>query len=67
LKDFSPTPSPEKGTKAGNVPFGQGIVNIAGVVAELERAKFAGWVLGESGDTNLAMRDFMVRSLHVTL
>jgi sugar phosphate isomerase/epimerase len=67
LKDYSLTPSQEKGTKAGNVPFGQGIVNMAGVVAELQRAKFAGWVLGESGGTNLAMRDYMVRSLHITL
>jgi sugar phosphate isomerase/epimerase len=67
LKDYSLTPSKEKGTKAGNVPFGQGIVNIPGVVAELERTKFAGWVLGESGGTNLAMRDYMVRSLHITL
>ena len=67
LKDYSLMPSKEKGTKAGNVPFGQGIVNMAGVVAELERAKFAGWVLGESGGTNLAMRDYMVRSLHLTL
>lgn len=67
LKDYSWTPSPEKGTKAGNVPFGKGIVNIAGVIAELDRTKFAGWVLGESGGTNLAMRDYMVRSLHMTL
>jgi inosose dehydratase len=67
LKDYSPTPSQEKGTKAGNVPFGRGIVNIAGVVAELERTKFKGWVLGESGGTNLAMRDYMVRSLRITL
>ena len=42
-------------------------MNIAGVVAELERTQFAGWVLGESGGTNLAMRDYMVRSLHVSL
>lgn len=67
LKDFSPTQSPGKGIKAGNVPFGQGIVNIPGVVAELERTKFPGWVLGESGGTNLAMRDYMVRSLQMTL
>jgi inosose dehydratase len=67
LKDYSLTPSQEKGTKAGNVPFGQGIVNMAGVVAELQRTKFAGWVLGESGGTNLAMRDYMVRSLHIML
>ena len=67
LKDFSPTPSPEKGTKPGNVPFGEGIVDMAGVVAELERSRFSGWVLGESGGTDLAMRDYMVRSLHITL
>jgi sugar phosphate isomerase/epimerase len=67
LKDYSPTPTEEKGTKAGNVPFGQGIVNMAGVVAELERTRFPGWVLGESGGTNVAMRDYMVRSLQITL
>lgn len=67
LKDYSPTPTPEKGTKTGNVPFGQGIVNLTGVIAELERTKFSGWVLGESGDTDLAMRDYMVRSLHIAL
>ena len=67
LKDFSATPSPLKGSKPGNVPFGEGIVNMAGVVAELEKTSFAGWVLGESGGTDVAMRDYMVRSLHITL
>jgi sugar phosphate isomerase/epimerase len=67
LKDFSPTPSPAKGTKAGNVPFGEGIVNMAGVVDLLERTRFTGWVLGESGGTDLAMRDYMIRSLKITL
>jgi sugar phosphate isomerase/epimerase len=67
LKDYSPTPTPEKGTKAGNVPFGQGIVDMADLVAELERTRFSGWVLGESGGTNVAMRDYMVRSLQITL
>ena len=67
LKDYSPTPTAEKGTRVGNVPFGQGIANLSGVIAELERTKFSGWVLGESGGTNLAMRDYMVHSLHVNL
>jgi sugar phosphate isomerase/epimerase len=67
LKDFSPTPSPERRSKTGNVPFGRGIVNIAAVVSELERSKFSGWVLGESGGTNLAMRDYMVGPLHLTI
>lgn len=43
------------------------MVNLKGVIAELERLQFPGWVLGESGGTNLAMRDYMVRSLHMAL
>jgi inosose dehydratase len=67
LKDFSPRPCPAKGIKAGNLPFGEGIVNMAGVVDLLERTRFTGWVLGESGGTDLAMRDYMIRSLKITL
>jgi sugar phosphate isomerase/epimerase len=67
LKDFAPTPSTGKETKPGHVPFGEGTVNMAGVIAELETTKFLGWVLCESGGTNVAMRDYMVRSLHIIL
>ena len=67
LKDFSPDVVGDKRLKAGNVPFGQGIGNLPGVISELQRTKFAGWILGESGGTNQGMRDYMVNSLHVNL
>lgn len=67
LKDFSPNITGDKRLKAGNVPFGQGIANLPGVIAELQRTKFTRWILGESGGTNQSMRDYMVRSLHLNL
>jgi inosose dehydratase len=67
LKDFSPNVIGDKRLKAGNVSFGQGIANLPGVISELQRTKFAGWILGESGGTNQDMRDYMVHSLHVNL
>jgi sugar phosphate isomerase/epimerase len=40
LKDFSPKVTSGKGLKAGNVPFGEGVVDLPGVVAELKRTGF---------------------------
>jgi hypothetical protein len=55
-----------KGAKAGNVPFGEGAVNLAAVIDELRRSQFAGHVMGESGGTNLTVRDFMAGALRLT-
>jgi sugar phosphate isomerase/epimerase len=60
LKDFAPAQAPRK---AGNVPFGQGSVDLAGVVRFLREAKFSGWVMGESGGTNEQMHDYLVSNL----
>jgi hypothetical protein len=67
LKDFSPNVSGDKKMKAGNVPFGEGVANLPGVIAELQRTRFNGWILGESGGTNQAMRDYMTGALHMRL
>jgi sugar phosphate isomerase/epimerase len=58
LKDF-------KSVKPGDVPFGEGSVNLRGVLDEL--TGFAGYVMGESGGTNPSMRDYMTGALHLTL
>lgn len=60
LKDFSHQQTP---IKAGNVPFGKGEVDLSGVVRVLRDAKFAGWVMSESGGTNEQMHDYMVNIL----
>jgi sugar phosphate isomerase/epimerase len=67
LKDFSLNVSGDKKKKAGNVPFGEGIANLPGVVAELQRTRFNGWILGESGGTNQAMHDYMTGPLRMHL
>jgi hypothetical protein len=35
--------------KAGNVPFGEGMVDLAGLVDDLRSSSFSGWILGEGG------------------
>ncbi len=60
LKDF-------KSVKAGDVPFGQGEVNLAGVIAELRRTSFSGYVMSESGGTNPSMRDYMTGTLDLRI
>jgi sugar phosphate isomerase/epimerase len=67
LKDFSPGVTTGKGVKAGNVPLGNGVVDLPGVIAELTRTKFTGSVLGEGGGTNRGMRDFITQDLHLHL
>jgi len=59
LKDFAPAPSMGTVVKPGNVPFGDGIVDLIGIVAELERSNFTGWVMGESGAGDAAMYQYM--------
>ncbi len=59
LKDFAPAPPKDIAVKAGNVPFGDGIVDLVGIVAELERSGFKGWVMGESGAGDEAMYQYM--------
>ena len=63
LKDFSPARTGQRGMKAGNVPFGEGVVNLAGIVGQLRSADFAGYVMGESGGTNQSVRDYMTGPL----
>lgn len=64
LKDFAQDQAP---VKAGNVPFGKGLVDLRGVVNVLRDAKFAGCVMSESGGTNEQMRDYMVNVLLLTV
>ena len=65
LKDFGFGPSAP--AKAGNVPFGQGSVDLRGVVSTLLETNFSGWVMSESGGTNRGMRDYMAQSLNISL
>jgi sugar phosphate isomerase/epimerase len=65
LKDFAPLKMNEKPAKAGNVPFGAGVVNLAGVIAELRKSGFTGYVMSESGGTNQVMHDYMVSVLNL--
>jgi sugar phosphate isomerase/epimerase len=67
LKDFSPEVTRGKGVKAGNVPFGEGVVDLPNVVAELKRTEFTGYVMGEGGGSNVVMRDFMTGKLRLRL
>jgi sugar phosphate isomerase/epimerase len=67
LKDFSPKVTTGKGLKAGNVPFGEGVVDLPGVVTDLRRTEFRGYVMGEGGGANAVMRDFMTGKLHLRL
>lgn len=66
LKDYSPAPPDGIPIKAGDVPFGKGIVNLRGILTELERSGFAGWVMGESGAGDEAMYQYMSRELNLT-
>lgn len=59
LKDFAPEPKQGVVRKAGNVAFGDGIVDLVGIVAELDRSGFTGWVMGESGAGDAAMYQYM--------
>jgi sugar phosphate isomerase/epimerase len=67
LKDFAPMKMGEKPAKAGDVPFGAGIVDLAGVVAELRKSSFTGYVMSESGGTNQVMHDYMVSVLNLSI
>lgn len=58
LKDF-------KAAKPGDVTFGEGVVNLSGVISALKG--FTGYVMGESGGTNPSMRDYMTGPLGMTL
>ncbi|WP_172838233.1 sugar phosphate isomerase/epimerase family protein [Terriglobus roseus] len=66
LKDFSPTPPNGSVLKAGDVAFGKGNVDLAGIVAELKRSRFTGWVMGESGAGDEAMYRYMTENLRLT-
>lgn len=63
LKDFSRPPSPDITAKAGNVAFGNGIVAMPTLVAELRANHFTGWVMGEGGGSNASMYEYMTGSL----
>jgi sugar phosphate isomerase/epimerase len=63
LKDFAPSPSNGAPIKAGNVPFGSGIVNLPQIVTELHKSNFSGWVLGEGGGTDEQMYTYMKQEL----
>ena len=65
LKDFSP--AAEKPTKPGNVPFGEGVVNLPAIVQMLRDTNFNGFVLSESGGTNSGMRDYMTGRLGLSI
>lgn len=67
LKDFSPKVTTGKGLKAGNVPFGEGAVNLPGVIAELRSAGFTGHVMGEGGGTNRVMHNYMTGTLGLSI
>jgi sugar phosphate isomerase/epimerase len=66
LKDYSSAPPAGTAIKAGDVPFGKGIVNLPGILTELERSGFTGWVMGESGAGDEAMYQYMSRELNLT-
>jgi sugar phosphate isomerase/epimerase len=66
LKDFSPAPPNGAAVKAGNVAFGKGNVDLAGIVAELNRSSFTGWIMGESGAGDEAMYRYMTENLKLT-
>jgi sugar phosphate isomerase/epimerase len=66
LKDFSPTPPDGIAVKAGDVAFGEGKVDLVGIIAELERTGFTGWVMGESGAGDAAMYRYMTERLGLT-
>ncbi|WP_263417994.1 sugar phosphate isomerase/epimerase family protein [Terriglobus albidus] len=63
LKDFSPAPpagiAVKAGKVAGNVPFGEGIVDLSSILMQLKWDGFAGWVMGESGGGDKPMYDYM--------
>lgn len=59
LKDFAPVPPAGVMVKPGNVAFGEGVVDLVGIVAELDRSGFRGWVMGESGAGDAAMYQYM--------
>jgi sugar phosphate isomerase/epimerase len=67
LKDFAPVKIGEKPAKAGDVPFGAGVVDLAGVIAELRKSSFTGYVMSESGGTNQVMHDYMVNVLNLSI
>jgi inosose dehydratase len=67
LKDFTPRAIDGNAPKAGNVPFGEGSVDLAGVIQLLREIDFGGFVMSESGGTNQQMRDYMVHALGLSI
>ena len=65
LKDFRPDGG--QPLKAGNAMMGAGIVDFAAVIAMLRSNRFGGYVMSESGGTNLVMRDYMTETLKLTI
>ncbi len=65
LKDFAPAPGSGIAIKAGNVPFGSGVVDLRKVVEELRVSNFSGWLMGESGGTNEQMYTYMTQTLGI--
>jgi sugar phosphate isomerase/epimerase len=63
LRDYQPDPQTQRGRM---VPFGQGVIDLPGLVAYLRDTKFSGPVMGEGGGTE-AMRDYMAGKLGLSL
>jgi hypothetical protein len=57
----------ERSSKAGNVPFGEGSVHLAGLIQLLREIDFGGFVMSEGGGTNQQMRDYMVHALGLSI
>jgi sugar phosphate isomerase/epimerase len=67
LKDFSPMQIEGRPIKAGNVSFGEGIVDFTSVIRTLQQSQFSGYVMSESGGTNKVMHDYMINTLGLTI
>jgi inosose dehydratase len=67
LKDFAAGAANGKPIKAGNVPFSAGSVDLPGIVRFLRDSNFQGYVMGESGGTNLSMHAYMTEALRLTI
>jgi sugar phosphate isomerase/epimerase len=66
LKDFSPQPDLKSSAKAGNVAFGKGVVALPALIARLRANRFAGWVMGESGGSDVLMYQYMTETLRLS-
>ena len=64
LKDFSPDRQP---VKAGNVPFGEGMVHLAEIARFLRESNFTGYVMAESGRANPYVYKYMTETLHLSV